>query len=198
MFLKDLHKHFKKPLDAARPRYLTSDQRVGSSSLSRCTIFSFTINDLQQIPTPTKERSLRACYGFATVLVAVPTKPKTHRPRQAIGKVHRPKRPSEQQVTQARSIRSTNRWRKLSEAKRRKDPLCEDPFGDHGIRKVGAQSVHHIQSVELRPDLAFEWANLMSVCNACHNRLDKSERGKRFNPKGGLCVAVERQYLKSC
>ena len=99
---------------------------------------------------------------------------KTHRPPKAPGAIHSTK-PSEQASTRARGIRATNRWRKLSEAKRRKNPLCEDPFGDHGGRVVAAESVHHVESVEARPDLAFVWENLMSVCNVCHNRLDKSK-----------------------
>lgn len=92
-------------------------------------------------------------------------KAKTHRPARSPGNYHSTK-PSEEVKTRARGIRATNRWRKLSEAKRRKNPLCEDPFGDHGGRVVACESVHHVKSVEARRNsLGFSQSKLAAaVC----------------------------------
>lgn len=37
-------------------------------------------------------------------------------------------------------------------------------------RNREALEVHHIQPVEIRPDLAFSMDNLVSLCHACHNK----------------------------
>ena len=69
-------------------------------------------------------------------------------------------------------IYDTSRWRyQLQPMKLRNEPLCEsgivcDP--DNILRAV-ATEVHHIQSVEDHPELAFVYENLMSVCKACHS-----------------------------
>ena len=117
------------------------------------------------------EGLLRLCYSQNDM----PTQARYHKQARPPGKEHRPKFPSEDQKTKARRIRATNKWRKMSEAKRQRNPLCEDPFGVHKSRPVMAESVHHIEPIETRPDLAYCWDNLMSVCNHCHNRLDKSK-----------------------
>lgn len=69
-----------------------------------------------------------------------------------------------------RSFYASNRWRKLSEAKRAHDVLCEQCL-DKG-KTTAADEVHHIQSVIEAPHLKWEWSNLMSVCIACHRELD--------------------------
>jgi 5-methylcytosine-specific restriction endonuclease McrA len=66
-----------------------------------------------------------------------------------------------------------NRWRELSERKRKVDPLCEQC--DAEGRTTAASEVHHIRSIRLAPQLRLEWSNLMSVCADCHKRIERSE-----------------------
>lgn len=46
-------------------------------------------------------------------------------------------------------------------------------------RITQATTVHHIQHLEDRPDLAYDPANLMSVCQACHAALHPEKGGAR-------------------
>ncbi len=77
------------------------------------------------------------------------------------------------------AIRSTGQWKKVRELKRKMSPLCEDPFGVHakdGVT-VAASEVHHKQTLKDRPDLAFDLENLMSICSACHGRVEDWPKG---------------------
>lgn len=77
-------------------------------------------------------------------------------------------------------IRSTSRWQKVRELKKKLNPLCEDPFGTHkavGIA-VAQQGSHHRIGIEVRPDLAYDMDNLMSLCTACHARLEADAKYK--------------------
>lgn len=56
---------------------------------------------------------------------------------------------------------------------------CMDRFrAGYGIRPHRAQMVHHIISLEERPDLALDLNNLRSLCNECHNR-EHPEKGRQ-------------------
>jgi 5-methylcytosine-specific restriction endonuclease McrA len=70
------------------------------------------------------------------------------------------------------SERYGNDWTALSVRYRAKNPLCEACLL-HG-RTAAATEVHHKIKVSLRPDLLLDWDNLMSVCRACHIKLDKT------------------------
>lgn len=48
----------------------------------------------------------------------------------------------------------------------------------YGRRPRRATMVHHMQSIEARPDLALDLANLRSLCEACHNKRHP-EKGRR-------------------
>ena len=63
------------------------------------------------------------------------------------------------------------RWKRLSERKRIADPLCEECV--RMGRTTPATEVHHIHRIQDAPQLRLTWANLMSVCRACHERLEK-------------------------
>lgn len=69
---------------------------------------------------------------------------------------------------------SSSRWRKLSERKRRADPLCEKCLGQD--KTTAATEVHHIVGVDESESLRYEWSNLMSVCKSCHDALDRERR----------------------
>lgn len=72
--------------------------------------------------------------------------------------------------TYNKSFYSSHRWRVLSEAKRARDPLCEQCLAEG--RTTAAEEVHHIKSVEQYPELKWDVDNLMSVCVVCHRKLD--------------------------
>jgi len=66
------------------------------------------------------------------------------------------------------------RWRKVREWKLAANPLCELCF-EKGI-VTPATMVHHIISIEERPDLRLVESNLQSCCNPCHEELEKEGR----------------------
>lgn len=59
-----------------------------------------------------------------------------------------------------------------------------------------ATVVHHIQPVELRPDLRLDLENLVSLCDACHNKRHPEKGGSAFkksdtiNTKGVRVIKV--------
>ena len=67
------------------------------------------------------------------------------------------------------------RWRKLRRMVLARDPLCADPFGEHGNIKVPATEVDHIvplsQGGGASPD------NLQALCKSCHSRKTAAEDG---------------------
>lgn len=91
------------------------------------------------------------------------------------------------ELMESRRLRSSTRWQRVRRMKLGRDPLCEDPFGDHARQgiTVGASQVHHIEGVSKRPDLAFDLTNLMSICTKCHARIESHERTKN---ESGPCV----------
>lgn len=68
---------------------------------------------------------------------------------------------------------SSNTWRRLRNYKIKMDPLCEKCLDD-GIIKM-ATTVHHIKELKKHRELGLTIANLMSICNSCHNKI---HRGK--------------------
>lgn len=76
----------------------------------------------------------------------------------------------------AAKIRSSALWRRLRRGKLARDPLCED-CAALGLLEP-ARQVHHLRPVAERPDLAFESANLRSLCTTCHARREAEERGR--------------------
>lgn len=82
----------------------------------------------------------------------------------------------------ARRIRSTQAWTLLSRAHRADNPWCADPFGVHGNRLAPAEEVHHIVKIVHDNESAFDADNLMSVCKACHRRLDRVPDGPAVPP----------------
>lgn len=78
----------------------------------------------------------------------------------------------------------SRRWRRLSKLKRKFDPLCECDRCKEKNRRITAEEVHHIKGIKDRPDLKYEWSNLMSISKRCHSRLNAIETNKkRMNKK---------------
>lgn len=76
----------------------------------------------------------------------------------------------------------TEAWRRARRAALERDHwLCQDHLAQQRagarIRVPTATVVHHIQPREDYPELALELSNLVSLCEACHN--------KRHPEKGG-------------
>ena len=61
-------------------------------------------------------------------------------------------------------------WNKVAANYRAKHPLCQPCMADG--RTTAAKDVHHIVKVSDRPELVYDEDNLLSVCRACHKRLD--------------------------
>ena len=75
-------------------------------------------------------------------------------------------------------IYNSREWKELRIAKLRStDGLCEECLKE-GIVTI-ARPVHHIIPIETARTkeemrrLAFDWNNLMSLCQSCHNRIHK-------------------------
>lgn len=88
------------------------------------------------------------------------------------------RRKTDPALARAAAIRSSARWKKVARMKLGINPLCEDPFETHKRRNMTetAKQVHHIEGLATAPELAFDLANLMSVCVQCHARLEADER----------------------
>lgn len=67
-------------------------------------------------------------------------------------------------------------WRQLRlVALRRDDYLCLECLKTG--RPTAAQEVHHIQSIDMAPELRLDIDNLASVCKPCHIRITAKEQG---------------------
>lgn len=74
---------------------------------------------------------------------------------------------------------NSRRWRhKRKEILRRDGYLCQrcKRYG----KQVQAVTVHHIKHTDEHPELAYINDNLVSLCNACHNK----EHPEKANGKG--------------
>ena len=67
-------------------------------------------------------------------------------------------------------------WKRKRAAILRRDGyLCQEckKYG----RRRDAVTVHHIQHLDEHPELAREDSNLVSLCNACHNKMHPEKGG---------------------
>lgn len=73
------------------------------------------------------------------------------------------------------SFYQSNAWKAKRKAILRRDNyLCKKCLR-YG-RRTEASTVHHIKHLEDYPELAFVDSNLISLCNACHNK-EHPEKG---------------------
>jgi 5-methylcytosine-specific restriction endonuclease McrA len=86
----------------------------------------------------------------------------------------RTRRVSHAGLAQAKAVRDSARWKRISRQFRAQFPICADPFnvGCAGL----AERVNHIESLQLRPDLAWTDANHAPLCTACDARIGALER----------------------
>ncbi len=96
----------------------------------------------------------------------MPHKMKTHQGLNLLNK-------KSKSAVKGREVRSTNRWKRVSQSVRDKYPMCQWPDGCSEI----AESVHHIVSIEDAPALAFAESNLIPLCEQHHKWCNEMERG---------------------
>ena len=68
----------------------------------------------------------------------------------------------------AQAIYNTPRWKRLRAWKVQNNPLCEDC--EHEGRVTITEEVHHILDIDSRPDMAFDYDNLISLCIEHHKK----------------------------
>lgn len=85
----------------------------------------------------------------------------------------------------ATQVYNTSRWRNIRAAKLMENPLCEKCL-QNGIIKP-ATDVHHIIRIQTKDNLlemkeiAYDYSNLMSLCEECHQKEHKSNLNKEEN-----------------
>lgn len=100
------------------------------------------------------------------------------------------------EATAWRRLYSTPAWRSLRARKRRENPLCERCEA-HGF-VIAAAAVNH--RIPHKGDLVlfFDYANLQSVCTACHDGpIQSEERTGSPNDRVGYQTAVRASGLPS-
>lgn len=87
-------------------------------------------------------------------------------------------------------IYNTARWRELRILKLQKDPLCECCLKKGKV--TPAEDIHHIISFMNTNDpvqrkfLAFDFNNLMSLCDVCHQSIHQANRSNVSGNHGSI------------
>ncbi|MBL4799587.1 MAG: HNH endonuclease [Oleispira sp.] len=76
---------------------------------------------------------------------------------------------------------STSKWKALSITFRKRKPLCANCEDNDRVRP--AVLVDHIKSAKEHPELFYEWRNLRSLCQRCHNQI-----GEKVFSKDAPCA----------
>ena len=110
---------------------------------------------------------------------------------------------NQQQAKDKATIYNSREWKELRRAKLRAQPLCEKCLADGKAAGVAggwirsAHCVHHITPIETAATmeemrrLAFNPANLMSLCDECHHKIHEEMRS--FDPANVKARAEARQ-----
>lgn len=115
----------------------------------------------------------------------MPQRPRIHRPRTAKAtKKHDSdaRRKLDPLLAYAVKVRNSHRWHKLRRWKQTNSPLCEDPYGIHRDKRPLMAVVDHIIPIAERPDMAYDSANLQSLCKGCNDRKTAQERRQSPSP----------------
>jgi hypothetical protein len=81
---------------------------------------------------------------------------------------------------EAYRLRNLGVYRKFRRMFLRANPLCCDPYNEHGIDKkiVLAEEVHHKRGLEKHPEDVCDDNQCAAVCTHCHMKLEQEERNK--------------------
>lgn len=79
-------------------------------------------------------------------------------------------------LKEAADLRNSNFWKKVRLTYITRHPVCENPHGFHLGFAPAATEVHHKQSLQIAPELAFNHSNLMALCAKCHAAFSQDER----------------------
>ena len=102
---------------------------------------------------------------------------------------------NQQQAKDKATIYNSREWKELRIQKLRSNPLCERCEQQGFVRS--AHCVHHITPIETAATmeemrrLAFNPANLMSLCDECHHKIHEEMRS--FDPANVKARAEARQ-----
>lgn len=80
-------------------------------------------------------------------------------------------------------------WRSLRRMKLNAYPLCE--VCQREQRLTPATEVHHDKPIATHPELRLVWANLVSICRACHQRIEAQRRGTSTSPTSNAGTAPQ-------
>lgn len=79
-------------------------------------------------------------------------------------------------LREAADIRNSSFWKKVRLTFITRNPVCANPHGFHDQFPPPAREVHHVQSIQSAPHLAFTHSNLMALCSQCHAVFSQGER----------------------
>lgn len=79
-------------------------------------------------------------------------------------------------LRQASDLRNSAFWKKVRLTYISRHPICENPHGFHSEFPPPAREVHHKESLQNAPELAFKHSNLMALCSRCHAVFSQQER----------------------
>lgn len=76
----------------------------------------------------------------------------------------------------AQDVRNSSFWKRVRLTYISRNPMCENPHGFHSYFPPPAREVHHKESIQTAPHLAFVHSNLMALCSKCHAVFSAAER----------------------
>ena len=106
----------------------------------------------------------------------MPRKAKTLRDLKNPSTEHRQFKGQEEARTIAQKTRDSARWKRFRNNFKRRSPICVDPLSIHQQEVKPVQHVHHVISINKRPELAYKPDNCASLCTECHGKIEALER----------------------
>lgn len=107
-----------------------------------------------------------------------------------------PPRPGPFHYATMNSFYTSPAWRRLRRYKLSMFPLCERCL-DRGLT-VPAIDVHHIQEIDVRPELALDYNNLESLCKTCHSQETASNSTRLKKAQKGGIIDYRMKHINNC
>ncbi len=84
-------------------------------------------------------------------------------------------------------------WKRTRESIQQQNPFCAY-VNSYGVRcRYPGVIAHHIIAYAIRPDLEHDQENLVMLCRACHNVVEKDELGARYTPTAFSVMGIVTQ-----